>query len=93
MVDLRETGCLVLGAPTDTAHARNQAAGRALGRALYEQHADIDRVWYQSRLTGGDCLAVFDRALEHLTPTKTGDLVRHPGLPAVLRMHRIRIEE
>ena len=93
MVDLRETGCLVLGAPTDTAHARNQAAGRALGRALYEQHADIDGVWYQSRLTGGDCLAVFDRALEHLTPTKTGHLVRHPELPEVLRMHRIRIEE
>ena len=29
MVDLRESGCLILGAPTDTAHARNQAAGRA----------------------------------------------------------------
>jgi hypothetical protein len=42
MVDLRESRCLGLGAPTDTAHARNQAAGRALGRALYEQHADID---------------------------------------------------
>jgi RES domain len=26
MVDLRESGCLILGAPTDTAHARNQAA-------------------------------------------------------------------
>jgi hypothetical protein len=25
MVDLRESGCLVLGAPTDTAHARNQS--------------------------------------------------------------------
>lgn len=34
LVDLRESGCLVLGAPTDAAHARNQAAGRALGRAL-----------------------------------------------------------
>jgi hypothetical protein len=44
MVDLRESGCLILGAPTDAAHARNQAAGRALGRALYEQHADIDGI-------------------------------------------------
>ncbi len=92
MVDLRESGCLILGAPTDTAHARNQAAGRALGRALYEQHADIDGIWYQSRLTGGDCLAIFDRALENLTPTKTGDLESHPELPGVLRMHRVKIE-
>jgi hypothetical protein len=92
MVDLRESGCLILGAPTDTAHARNQAAGRALGRALYEQHADIDGIWYQSRLTGGDCLAIFDRALENLTPIKSGELECHPDLPHVLRMHRIRIE-
>jgi hypothetical protein len=92
LVDLRESGCLVLGAPTDTAHARNQAAGRALGRALYEQHSDIDGIWYQSRLTGGDCLAVFDRALEHLAPTKTGELEHHPELPEVLRMHRVGIE-
>ena len=35
LVDLRESGCLVIGAPTDAAHARNQAAGRALSRALY----------------------------------------------------------
>jgi hypothetical protein len=92
VVDLRESGCLVLGAPTDTAHARNQAAGRALGRALYEQHDDIDGIWYQSRLTGGDCLAIFDRALENLRPIKSGELERHPDLPHVLRMHRVRIE-
>ena len=92
MIDLRESGCLILGAPTDAAHARNQGAGRALGHALYEQHADIDGIWYQSRLTGGDCLAIFDRALENLTPTNTGELESHPELPEVLRMHRVRIE-
>jgi hypothetical protein len=92
MVDLRESGCLVLGAPTDAAHARNQAAGRALSRALYEQHSDIDGIWYQSRLTGGDCLAIFDRAAKRLKPLKTGQLEHHPGLPDVLRTHCVRIE-
>jgi hypothetical protein len=62
MVDLRESGCLVLGAPTDAAHARNQAAGRALCRALNEQHPDIDGIRYQSRLTGGDCQRSGDSA-------------------------------
>jgi hypothetical protein len=92
MVDLRESGCLVLGAPTDAAHARNQAAGRALSRALYEQHSDIDGIWYQSRLTGGDCLAIFERAAKRLKPLKTGQLEHHPRLPDVLRTHRVRIE-
>ena len=32
--DLREPGCLSLGAPTDAVNARNHAAGRALGRAI-----------------------------------------------------------
>lgn len=92
MVDLRESGCLALGAPTDAVHARNQAAGRALSRALYEQHSDIDGIWYRSRLTGGDCLAIFDRALTRVKPGKTGSLEDHPKLPEVLRGHGVRIE-
>jgi hypothetical protein len=92
MVDLRESGCLVLGAPTDAAHARNQAAGRALSRALYDQHSDVDGIWYQSRLTGGDCLAIFDRVSRRLQPVKTGQLAHHPKLPDVLRAHSVKIE-
>ena len=53
----------------DAAHARNQAAGRALARALYEQHSNIDGIWFRSRLTGGACLAIFDRALKRLNET------------------------
>lgn len=92
VVDLRESGCLVLGAPTDAAHARNQAAGRALARALYEQHSNIDGICYRSRLTGGDCLAILDRVLKRLKPLKTGQLEQHPKLPDVLRTHGIKID-
>jgi len=88
MVDLRESGCLVLGAPTDAAHARNQTAGRALGRALYEQHSDIDGICYRSRLTGGDCLAIFDRALKHLKPMDTGQLEHLACTPTTWRLLR-----
>jgi hypothetical protein len=45
------------------------------------------RGWVEFASTGD--LRIFDRALENLTPTITGDLER---LPAVLRMHRVRIE-
>jgi hypothetical protein len=93
MVDIRETGCLTLGAPTDAAYARNQSSGRALSRALYEQHPDIDGIWYRSRLTGGPCFAIFERSLEHLMPTQTGELECHPELAGVLRTQGIRIEK
>jgi hypothetical protein len=92
VADLRESGCLALGAPTDAAHARNQSAGRTLGRALYDHHADIDGIWYQSRLTGGECFAIFDRAFKRLTPLRCGDLEHHPQLPQVLEAHDIKLE-
>jgi len=92
LVDLRGSGCLTLGAPTDAVHARNQSAGRTLGRALYQQHADIAGLWYQSRLTGGECFAIFDRAFKRLTPSRGGGLEHHPQLPDILETHGVRLE-
>jgi hypothetical protein len=92
VVDLREAGCLALGAPTDAAHARNQSAGRALACALYDQYADIDGIRYPSRLTGGDCLAIFDRSLSRVLVKRSGELQHHPDLPRALATHRIALE-
>jgi hypothetical protein len=92
LADLRGSGCVTLGAPTDAAHARNQSAGRALARDLYAHHADIDGVWYQSRLTGGECFAIFDRAFLCLSLLRSGELVHHPQLPRVLDAHQIKLE-
>lgn len=91
--DLREDGCLVLGAPTDAVHARNHAAGRALSRALHDEYADVDGIVYRSRLTGGDCYAIFDRAFANLTAARVGALPDHPELPDVLRKHQIYLEQ
>ncbi len=91
LLDLRREGCLRLGAPTDTVNARNHAAGRAFGRAVYAGHQDIDGLIFSSRLTGVDAYAVFDRALEKLDTTDQGKLQHHPELPAVLARHKIRL--
>lgn len=93
LLDLRESGCVKLGIPTDAVHARNQAAGRALGRVIYEQYPDIDGIRYSSRLTGGECLAIFDRALGHLLLRGSGELEQHHKLPAVLRTDNIVLVE
>ena len=42
LLDLRADGCTRIGAPTDVVQARNQAAGRAFGRTIYAEHADVD---------------------------------------------------
>ena len=42
LLDLRRDGCALIGAPTDTVNARNHAAGRAFGRVIHADYADID---------------------------------------------------
>ncbi|MEO3435448.1 RES family NAD+ phosphorylase [Inquilinus sp. CAU 1745] len=93
LLDLRNDGCVTMGAPTDAVGARNHSAGRALGRSIHDDHPHVDGILYASRLNGRDCYAIFDRAVHKLgdgsPPLST--LEHHPELPAVLRAYRIEI--
>lgn len=62
LLDLRTTGLLELGITTDAARAKSQEAGRHLSQSLYERFA-IDGILYLSRLTGAECVAIYDRAV------------------------------
>ncbi len=89
LLDLRQDGCALIGAQTDTVNARNHAAGRAFGKAIHSDHEDIDGLVYPSRLTGGDVYAMFDRAIGKLELSGSGLLPDHPELPDVLEKHGI----
>ena len=89
LLDLRDDGCTVMGAPTDAVRARDHAAGRAFGRAIYQDHADVDGILYQSRLTSADVYAVYDRAVRKLAGIGSGTLSSHPELSDVLSRHQI----
>ncbi len=91
LLDLRKDGCVRLGAPTDTVNARNHAAGRALGRAIYSGHKDVDGLLFSSRLTGGDIYAVFDRGIAKLDAPEAGTLPEHPELTDVLSNYGIKL--
>lgn len=91
LLDLRNDGCVRLGAPTDTVNARNHAAGRALGRTIYSEHKDVDGFLFSSRLTGGDVYAIFDRGVARLDSTETGMLPEHPELIDVLSNYSIKL--
>jgi hypothetical protein len=89
LLDLRDTGCVDIGAPTDAVRARNFAAGQALGRAVYEEHKDVDGFIYASRLTGDDCIAVFERAVGKLKVDEACELKDAEELPAVLERNKV----
>lgn len=89
LLDLRDSGCVDISAPTDAVRARHFAAGQALGKAVYEEHKDVDGFIYASRLTGDDCVAVFDRAVEKLRVVDACELKDQPELPGVLERNRV----
>ena len=89
LLDLRRDGCALIGVPTDTVNARNHAAGRAFGKAVHAEHANVDGLLYASRLTGADVYAVFDRGIGKLEASESGMLPDHPELPDVLDKHRV----
>jgi RES domain len=93
LLDLRDSGCVDIGAPTDAVRARKFAAGQALGKSVYEDHAGVDGFIYASRLTGDDCIAVFDRAIEKLRVVDACELKDHEELPAVFERNKVLLVE
>ena len=91
LLDLRDTGCVDIGAPTDAVGARHFAAGQALGRAVHEEHADVDGFIYASRLTGDDCIAVFDRAVGKSRVVDACELKDAEELPRVLERNGVTL--
>jgi RES domain len=89
LLDLRDAGCVDIGAPTDAVRARHFAAGQALGKAVFEEHMEVDGFIYSSRLTGDDCIAVFDRAVGKMKVDEACELKDQAELPAVLERNQI----
>ena len=89
LLDLRTDGCTRIGAPTDVVQARNHAAGRAFGKTIHAEHADVDGLVYASRLTGEDVYAIYARSVGKLKAGDVGQLEEHVELPGVLDRHGI----
>jgi RES domain len=87
-----EAGLVDMGAPTDAVRARHFAAGQALGRAVHEEHRQVDGFIYASRLTGDDCIAVFERAVGKMRVDEAGELKDQPELPGVERNKVVLVE-
>jgi hypothetical protein len=69
LLDLRGAAAYELGLDTDANRARDHTAGQAFSEALHASGFLIDGILFNSRLTAGDCVAIYDRAFAAMSGT------------------------
>jgi len=84
MLDLRGSAAYELGVDTDASRARDHAAGQALSEVVHAAMPDVDAILFDSRLTSGACVAIYERALPTLSANPPIGLLQAALLPAEL---------
>jgi hypothetical protein len=84
LLDLRGAGAYELGVDTDASRARDHTIGQTFSQAVHDELADVDAILFDSRLTTGACVAIYDRAFSALTGTLPIGLLQSALLPAEL---------
>jgi hypothetical protein len=84
LLDIRAAAAYEIGIDTDANRARAHASGQALSEAVHAEMSDIDGILFDSRLTTGACLAIYDRAFSALTGAPPIALVEATLLQAEL---------
>ncbi|BBK40697.1 hypothetical protein STVA_07170 [Allostella vacuolata] len=82
LLDLRGAAAYELGVDTDASRARDHTVGQTFSQAVYDQMVDIDAILFDSRLTTGACVAIYDRAFSALSATTPIGLLQAALLPA-----------
>jgi hypothetical protein len=82
LLDLRGAAAYELGVDTDASRARDHAVGQTFSQAVHDQMADVDAILFDSRLTTGACVAIYDRAFSALSGTVPIGLLQAALLPA-----------
>ena len=82
LLDLRGAGAYELGVDTDASRARDHTVGQAFSQAVHDELVDVDAILFDSRLTTGACVAVYERAFSALSATVPIGLMQAALLPA-----------
>ena len=69
----------------DASRARAHTSGQALSEAIYAEMPEVGGILFNSRLTTGACVAVYDRAFSVLSGTLPIDLLQSALLPPELK--------
>jgi hypothetical protein len=84
LLDLRGAAAFEIGIDTDANRARAHGSGQALSEVVHANMTDIDGILFNSRLTTGDCVAIYDRAFPALSGTPPVALIQATLLPTEL---------
>ena len=91
LMDLRQGGCLKLGVSTEVTGAKGFGEAQALADQLYADAA-IEGILYPSRLTGANCVAVFDHAIvSHLHAGRIAPLIQLEGVGSALHSLNVQL--
>ncbi|MGO8205316.1 RES domain-containing protein, partial [Rhizobium ruizarguesonis] len=63
LLDLRVAAAYELGVDTDASRARDHTVVQTFSQAVHDQMGDVDAILFDSRLTNGACVAIYDRAV------------------------------
>jgi len=85
LLDLTGAAAYELGIDTDASRARAHTSGQALSEAIYAEMPEVDGILFNSRLTTGACVAVYDRAFSVLSGTLPIDLLQSALLAPELK--------
>ena len=91
LVDLRRGNTIALGVPTDAVRARSHGLGQRASLAVYQRADQLDGIWYPSRLTGDENLAIYDRAVPKLSAGPRRLLEACSELAPILETYRIAL--
>ena len=66
LLNLTGLGLIQFGIKTNIVRQKGQKSSRQLGKAIHDNPAGFDGILYGSRITMGQCIAIFDRAIPKL---------------------------
>ena len=94
LLDIRTDGLLRLGVATDTGRGKAQHRGRRFSQEVHDQ-TSVDGIMYWSRLTGGTCCAIYDRAVRErkLSARAVVEVLRLPDFEPALRSLEVVLAE
>ncbi|WP_299006354.1 RES family NAD+ phosphorylase [uncultured Caulobacter sp.] len=82
LLDLRGAGAYELGVNTDASRAREHRVGQTFSQSVHSGLPEVDAILFDSRLTTGACVAIYDRAFPALSATVPIALMQAALLPA-----------
>ena len=91
LLDLSGAAPYELGIDTDTSRARDHLSGQMLSEAVHAEMPDVDGILFNSRLTTGGCVVVYDRAFSALSGTLPIGVLQSAVLPAELTRLEITV--